>query len=304
MLQMADRGLAMTIPAITVIIPAYGPSPHLSAVLQALGGGALQPDEIIVSHSGSDDPSDLIRQLFPHVKIIHTDERRFAGQARNVGARVAENPVLAFCDSDTIPDRDWLKNAAEALTAQPETFIVGSVGYAITGGYWGMATWIAEFSEQAPWRPGGEQNGGASCNFICLAADLNRAGYFPDEQAIGEDTLVFAKSRSNGLRQIFLPSAKVGHCNISGFRHFCKHVHGHGFASVSIRRKFNLPGSFAVRFWPISIMLWIVKIIKITRRILESGRGRFRKLGYFMPAIILAAFIWQTGAIKGLLAKS
>lgn len=302
-LHMTDRQRTMPVAKTTVVIPAYGPSPHLTTVLQALDNGSLKPDEVIVSHSGPDDPTIEIQQTFPHVSIIHSDDRLLAGQARNAGVHTAKHPVIAFCDSDTIPDRHWLENAVAALAGQSGIFIVGSVDHAISGGYWGMATWISEFSEQAPWRPSGEQNGGASCNFICRATDLKQAGYFADSQAIGEDTLLFAKLRSIGLRQIFLPSARVGHCNIFGFSHFCKHIFRHGFAFISIRKIHSLPGSFAVRFWPASLLLWVAKIAKITGRVLESGPGRLRRLAYFLPAIVLGGFIWQAGAIKGLLTK-
>ncbi len=294
----------MTLAKISVIIPSYGPAPHLHSVLTALEGGSRRPDEIIVSHSGSDNPAAGITQAFRDVVVIHSDTRLFAGQARNAGAVAARHPIFAFCDSDTIPRCDWLENAARLLSRQAEIFIVGSVGHAISGGYWGMATWISEFSEQAPWRPGGEQHGGASCNFICRAADLELAGYFPDAQAIGEDTLMFARLRSCGLRQIFLPSAQVGHCNIAGFSHFRRHIFGHGAAFVSIRKNHRLPGSFAVRFWPVALILWGAKMVKIIGRIMQSGRGRFRRLGYFLPGIMLGAIIWQAGAIKGLLTRS
>lgn len=294
----------MVDPTTTVIIPSYGPSPHLHAVLKALHEGDLKPDEIIVSHSGSHDPSNWVRKNFPLVQIIHSSARRFAGEARNAGARNARHPVLAFCDSDVIPDHDWLRTAVENIADQPGIFLVGSVGYAISGGYWGLGTWITEFSEQVPWRPSGEQNGGASCNFICMAADLEKAGFFSESHAIGEDTLLFATLRSRGLRQIFLSSARVRHCNIPGFRNFRKHTFEHGLAFVSTRKNHDLPGSFAVRFWPISLILWGAKILKISGRVLESGSGRFCRLGYFLPAIVLGALIWQAGAIKSLLAKS
>jgi len=309
----------MDIAKATVIIPAYGATPHLARVLTALSNGALKPDEIIVSHSGEHDPSEEILARFPNVTVLHSDLRLFAGAARNRGARIAKNPILAFCDSDTVPVHNWLGNGCAGLMQHEGSFIVGSVGHTLTGensdaqnsdarnssngGYWGMATWISEFSEQAPWRPQGNQTGGASCNFICLAADMQAVGYFPETLLVAEDTLLFHQLRTHGLKQVFLPQVQVNHCNISGFAHFSRHIFGHGVAFARLRSRHRLGGSFAIKFWPLSWMLGIAKFIRITGRIVKSGKGSIKRLAYFLPAVLIGAIIWQGGVFKALMSK-
>lgn len=288
---------------VTAILPVYRSAPHLLKVLDALMSGDHVPDQVIVSHSGGDDPTAAIRETFPSIRVLHSDSRLFAGQARNAGARLATGEILAFCDADTIPDPNWLRYAMETLSTHESTFIVGSIGYADSGGYWGLATWISEFSEQAPWRPAGEQTGGASCNFICRAADFRAVGGFPEGLAIGEDTLLFHRLRSAGIRQLFMPHVMVRHCNIAGLPNFIRHLFSHGMAFAELRRHHEMKGSAIIRIWPLSLGLWLIKASRIAKRVLESPERKWRKLAFFTPAIFFGALIWQAGVVKSHLSR-
>lgn len=282
----------------TVILPVFNSAPHLLKVLDALMSGDRVPEQVIVSHSGSNEPTAAIKAVHPSIIVLHSDSRMFAGQARNAGTRHAVGEILAFCDADTVPDAHWLRYATDTLSTNENAFVVGSVGYADSGGYWGLSTWISEFSEQAPWRPAGEQTGGASCNFVCRSADFRAVGGFPEGLAIGEDTLLFHRLRDAGLRQLFVPSVTVRHCNIAGLANFARHLFKHGMAFAELRRHHEIKGSAIIRIWPLSLGLWLVKASRIASRVLEAPERKWRKLAFFTPAILFGALIWQAGVLK------
>lgn len=282
-----------SLPSISVVIPAYGPTPHLRAVLTALRRGTLAPAATYVSHSGSDDPSAWLADEFPHVEVLHSPERLYAGAARNRAARLVDTEAIAFCDCDTTPAPDWLEQATHALAERNGIFVVGSVGVAASGGYWGMSTWLCEFSEQAPWRPGGIQRGGASCNLAVRTADLAAVGYFPEEFRAGQDTMLFYRLRAAGLTQIFRPQMEVGHFNLPGFAHFARHLNNQGRHFAMVRRNADLPGRLAVRFWPLAPALGAAKVLFVLKRILGAGRpGMAAK---YLAGILIGIAIWTAG---------
>ncbi len=283
----------MTKPSLAVIIPASGPSPHLRAVLGALFAGTDRPDEVHVSHSGSDDPREWLAREFPQVRAQHSPERLFAGAARNRGAAAAEAAILAFCDNDTLPQPDWAARIRERFADNEGEFLVGSVGVAESGGYWGMTTWLCEFSEQAPWRPGGEQHGGASCNMAVRAEDLRKVGGFPEDFRAGQDTMLFHRLRDSGLRQVFDPLIEVRHCNIAGFGHFARHLANQGRHFAKVRRAAPLPGHTAVRFWPLAPALGLAKGTRIVWRI--AAAGRIGTLVGRLPGIVVGMAVWAGG---------
>lgn len=278
---------------IDVIIPAYGETPHLRSVLDAICSGTLRPASVTVSHSGDHDPSGWIGAHYPDVMCCHSPQRLFAGEARNRAAALGQAEILAFCDSDTVPAPDWLQRIAARLEGEAGVFLVGSVGVARLGGYWGMSTWHCEFSEQAPFNTLRDQRGGASCNTAIRRTDFEAVGGFPNDFRAGQDTMLFYRLREAGLRQLFDPDIRVDHFNIPGFRHFARHQFNQGRHFAKTRLHADLPGRFAVRIWPLSIPLGAYKALKVLGRLARARRICWL-LGY-LPGILVACTIWGAG---------
>lgn len=286
---------------ISVIVPVYGPCQHLEDLVRALLDGAVQPREIIIAHSGLDNPAERISRLWPSVVVIHQDERLFAGAARNRGAAVAKGELLAFIDADVHPEADWLSRLARAITHHKRRFVVGSVGCATGGGYWGRTNWICEFSELLPWRRGGIQMGGASCSMIVYRHDFHAAGGFTEIHQPGEDTILFLKLAELGLQHWFEPSAKVGHHNIPGFANLARHQYRLGYHSAVVRQKFSIRGSIATQFWPLATLLWLPRLCLVTMRVLEGGLKKFPLAVLHFPALFLSTCFWTAGFLTRVL---
>jgi GT2 family glycosyltransferase len=282
----------------SIVIPAYGHCPHLTTVVRALLEGTERPAEIIVSHSGPDDPTSSIAGLSDTVTVLHQRDRLLGGAARNRGAAVARGEWLAFVDADVRPRPDWLAAILAAAEAAPDRFVVGSVGYATSGGYWGICNWLLEFSEQAPWHPARAQTGGASCNMILRRTDFETAGGFAEEYQPGEDTMLFSNLRAMGRSQWFEPAAQVDHFNIGGLRSFARHQFRLGVHSALVRQTVPLRGSLATRFWPLALVLWIPRLALIGARATAGGPSWWlRGLG-LAPGLLLGSWAWTVGFVE------
>lgn len=288
----------------SVVIPAYGYCPHLPALIRALLAGVEPPDQVIVSHSGPNNPADELAGISDSVTVLHDPGRLLGGAARNRGAGIAEGEWIAFIDADVRPRTDWLCALLQAARHSPDRFVVGSVGYATTGGYWGLCNWLCEFSEQAPWRLAGRQSGGASCNMVLRAADFRAAGGFPEDHQPGEDTMLFARLNEMGRMQWFEPAARVDHHNQSGLRAFARHQYRLGYHSALVRQQVALRGSIATRIWPLALGLWIPRLALLGRRIVGGGPTWWlRGLG-FTPGLVLGSWIWTTGFLARVLLRT
>jgi GT2 family glycosyltransferase len=282
---------------VSVVIPAYGHCSHLDDLLRALHQQTLPPDEIVVSHTGPSDPSAAIARAFPRVHVLHQDSRLFGGAARNRGAMVAQGEWIAFVDADVRPRPDWIERLLEAGRAAPNRFVVGSVGYCTTGGYWGVSNWLSEFSEQAPWHAPREQAGGASCNMVVRKADFEAAGCFPEAYQPGEDTALFAELRRLGRQQWFSPESRVDHHNVRGLRRFFSHQLRLGRHSALVRQRLALRGSLATQLGPLSFFLWVPRMALFTGRLAKGGPVWWVRGSLHAPALVVGSWVWGLGFV-------
>lgn len=285
---------------VSVGIPAYGPCPTLRRVVDALVNQTVRPGEIIVVHSGPGDPTVELAALAPCVRVIHRDERLLAGAARNIAADHGHGTWQAFIDADVLPIGTWLESLLAAARARPDSYIVGSVGYAVPGGYWGLALWTIEFAGVHPFLPSRATAAIASCALLLPAPALARVGGFPSHFAAAEDTILGAKLRRAGLAPWFEAAARVDHVNIPGFRHFAAHLFRLGRHSALARRAVPVRGRLAVRFWPLAAVLFLSKFADTAYRAMRWGRGRRWMFFALAPGVLIGLVIWNVGLLSGL----
>ncbi|HEX9789933.1 MAG TPA: glycosyltransferase [Kiloniellales bacterium] len=285
---------------VSVGIPAYGFCPHLGLVIDRLLSQTVQPTEIVVVHSGSGDPTAALMAKDPCVRVLHRDRRLFAGAARNIAADHSHGTWQAFIDADVLPVDTWLENLLAAARAHGNGYVVGSVGIARTGGYWGLALWTIEFAGVHPYLPDRATHAIASCTLLVPAAALARVGGFPSHFAGAEDTIFGAKLRAVGFAPWFQANARVDHMNISGFRHFAVHLYGLGRHSALARRAAPIRGRLAIRFWPLALGLFVSKFADTYGRALRWGQGQRWQFVVLAPGVLLGLMIWNAGLIAAL----
>jgi hypothetical protein len=109
------------LPRVTVIIPTYQRARYLPHLFAALGAQVYPADRmevIVVDNSSTDDTEAVVGEwarAMPFAMRFHRKENNGPAASRNVGARLATGDVLAYTDSDCIPDPRWIVNAVRRL---------------------------------------------------------------------------------------------------------------------------------------------------------------------------------------------
>ncbi len=117
---------------ISVIIPAYNAEKTISACVNSLKNQTNKPYEIIVVDDGSTDLTGVIARE-QKVKVITLVKNHGRSYARNMGVKKAKGTYIAFLDSDSIADTNWLFYLSRTLRShdivsdrrsvyQPNTF--------------------------------------------------------------------------------------------------------------------------------------------------------------------------------------
>lgn len=114
-----ESDLALSLPFISVIVPAYNRPAGLTALLAALADQSWPPGsfEVLICDDGSTPPlAELIaaRQGTLSVRFLRAENAGPAA-ARNRGIKEARGSIVAFTDDDCLPDPGWLEAIAEAF---------------------------------------------------------------------------------------------------------------------------------------------------------------------------------------------
>lgn len=113
---------------ISVVIPYLNQPDLLALCLQRIPQAPRGADlvEILVVDNGSrpELSAEAAVAAHPAARLLHQPDRG-PGPARNMGAQAATGDLIAFTDSDCLPEPDWLDRVAAAFAADPEARIVG-----------------------------------------------------------------------------------------------------------------------------------------------------------------------------------
>lgn len=104
------------LPFVSVIIPVFNDNRRLQLCLSALSEQtyAQAAYEIIVVDNNSPEKVSLVTDNFAQVRTTY-EASPGSYVARNKGVEVAKGAVIAFTDSDCIPQPDWLEQGVRCL---------------------------------------------------------------------------------------------------------------------------------------------------------------------------------------------
>lgn len=197
---------------VSVIIPTYNDWDRLSLCLTALANQILPGvsfEIIVVNNNGSAAPADI--NIPENCKII--DETRPGSYAaRNTGIKNAVGEIIAFTDSDCIPDKYWLSNAVQYLKNNPD---VGRIAGAVELFYKSKKLLPVELYEKIfafdQERYATRDNTAVTANLITYKSSFDNAGLFNDALLSGGDNEWSLRAQIKGITIKYAANVVVYH---------------------------------------------------------------------------------------------
>jgi glycosyltransferase involved in cell wall biosynthesis len=201
----------LTVPEISVYIPAYNVAKFLPRSIESLLAQTLLPTEILVIDDGSPDDSAEIAGRYPGVTVVRHERNRGLAAARNTAFRSANCDFVASLDADCVADPTWLANLAPHM-GDPE---IAGVGGALAEGIqltladrWRRAHMPQEWG--VAWIRNPKFLFGCN-NLFRKAAVLGVGGYNESMRTNGEDCDLSRRLRAENWQLIYDPAAKATH---------------------------------------------------------------------------------------------
>ena len=198
-------------PAVSVIVPHYQDTVRLDRCLTALTQQTFPAEsfEIIVADNNSPMGLDKVAEAIAGRARLTLVREKGAGMARNGAVRLARGEILAFTDSDCVPEGDWL---AEGVKALP--------GYDLIGGR--MTVLVDDPNAMTPEEAFERvyafdnehyvKNRGftVTANLFCRRSVFDKVGEFQGAD-VAEDAEWCLRAKSMGFRIGYAAKSVVGH---------------------------------------------------------------------------------------------
>ena len=112
---------------ICVVIPVQNNEKYLFEVFHGVDNQSLPPREIVIVDSSSNNKiSNLINEWNGKIPVKHIKiDSAYPGDARNIGVEIAKIEWIAFLDSTTVPEHDWLERCVEMAIEKKVDFVGG-----------------------------------------------------------------------------------------------------------------------------------------------------------------------------------
>jgi glycosyltransferase involved in cell wall biosynthesis len=95
-------------PEVSVVIPVYNGADTIAQTIECILKQSYLPAEIVVVNDGSTDRTAEVLNKFDQQIISVTKPNGGPASARNCGVEQAKGKLIAFTDSDCLPDKEWL----------------------------------------------------------------------------------------------------------------------------------------------------------------------------------------------------
>jgi GT2 family glycosyltransferase len=199
-------------PSVTVVVATRNRRESLLRTLERLSRLPERPLVTVVDNGSSDGTASAVRSAAPGVELVEAG-RNLGGAARNVGARRARTPFVAFADDDSWWADGSLALAERILTANAS---IGLVAARVLVGPDQHEDPVTALMAQSPlWD--GHASVRRVLGFLACAAVVRRdaflqAGGFHRRLGVGgEETLLALDMARGGWSLVYVPEAVVYH---------------------------------------------------------------------------------------------
>jgi len=297
--KMEPRAEVPPEPLVTVIVPCYQSERTIRQCLNAIINQQTSVTfEVIVVDSSSDQTAQIVESEFPSVRLIHLNQRTFAGAARNVGMRATRAEFCLMIDSDCIAESDLIERAIARHREGEYAAVGGSLANGTPRSVSGSIGYLIEFKEFMPSTPMRIEKAIPTANIMYRREALAHYGGFDETMWLAEDILLHWKMHQEGEQILFDPAITVTHLNKTGWRQVLGYQIDLGRLSAVARRKGGLEGGILLKYPPLILLMPFMRTFRAFTWFAKHDRNVLLRFLLIWPMYFLAACFWSFGFLR------
>lgn len=251
--------------------------------------------EFLVVQQKHQRREEVLRNRYPWVQVIQTNQQRPVPHQRNLALRHAQGEFLVFVDDHIVFPRNYLMNLLAGFSKGYE-FIGGPIENANPQTLASWAHYFCEYFKWLPKAPHGMVTDLPGSNFACRATVLSEGGPFP-EAGFGLETLLFEEFRRKGARLYSSPDLMIRHRHVEKISEFWPIAFNYGRSFAAQR---NFPGWQRIMYALLSPGIAFVLYVRICNQA-RYERNYFKKFIQCSPLLLPTLLIRAAGEGLGYL---
>lgn len=210
---------------VSVIVPVYNDADRVKFVVRALTNQSYPSgayEVVIVDNRSTDGTLDTARRLVGQnpglVRLVFENTTQSSYAARNKGVLSAQGSILAFTDSDCIPERDWIERGIAGLQEESVKCGGGQVRFFFKSERPNIYEYFdaaRKLNQKAHIEKAGFA---ATANFFVRRELFDRHGLFRSDMISGGDYEFGRRLTKGGEKIVYISRAVVHHPARASFR--------------------------------------------------------------------------------------
>ena len=98
--------------SISVVVVAKNEKGFIENCLKCLKNQTLKPEIIVVDGHSTDGTFEIAKK---YADKVVKDHKKGVADARNVGWKIAKGDVIAYCDADCLPPKNWVEKISKYM---------------------------------------------------------------------------------------------------------------------------------------------------------------------------------------------
>jgi GT2 family glycosyltransferase len=194
---------------VSVIVPTYQDWDRLVLCIEALKKQTFPQEKVEVIIINNDTDDEFRKLDLPSNYILINEERPGSYAARNAGLKIADGEIVAFTDSDCVPDTKWIEMAVKRLEGGAER-VAGHVELSFQSE---KLTWADIYEKAYAFNQNENAKKGVSitANMITWRSHFDHIGMFDDTLMSGGDIEWARRAYDKGISIVYAPDVIVYH---------------------------------------------------------------------------------------------
>jgi len=119
-------------PLVTIVIPTHNRREKVMRLIRSIFESNYPREKleiIVIDDASTDGTHEIIKKMFPQVKIIRNEEEKLLSESRNIGIKASRGEYVFLIDDDNVIDKNTIRDLVNFMEYNPRVGVAAPIMY-------------------------------------------------------------------------------------------------------------------------------------------------------------------------------